>query len=63
MMKKPTMLAIVAIIAVASMPLLLMATSAHATNTKSSPRGHANGFLSNPNHFYDKEPQEADDHN
>jgi hypothetical protein len=62
MMKAPIILAIVVIIAVVSMPLLSMATSAHATNTKPWPRGHSNGFLNNPNHFYDKEPHEADNH-
>jgi hypothetical protein len=66
-MKATTILAIVAIIAivdgVASMLLVSkVATPAHAENTKPWPREHSNGFLNNPNHSYDTEPNEADNH-
>lgn len=59
-MKIPTILAIAAIIAVASMPLLSMATSVHAKDTKPWPRDNSQGFTKNPNHFREIEPGEAD---
>jgi hypothetical protein len=62
MMNSTTIIALVTVIAVASMPLISMATSAHAANSKPWPRGNSNGFLNNPNHSYDTEPNEADNH-
>jgi hypothetical protein len=51
-MKTSTILAIVAILVVASMPLLSMIKSANAANTKPWPWGHSNGFLKKPNHYF-----------